>query len=167
MTEELRWYLISFSHSRSIFSMFGCSLDLFHLYLQKIVGNINCLTSYQAIEMQTIIQLFIWPRLPLKLSETILVQNFLGQALKDKRLEIFDRQQITSSYAWSIFSSKPSRTPSPCPQALGDRARSKSRYDRALPTFLAMQTFQKQSQDKLLIVCRSTYLPRAVHHLIA
>ena len=79
--------------------MFGCSLDLFHSFLQKIVGNINCLTGYQGIEMQTVIQLFICPRLPLNLSETILVQTFLGQALKDKRLEIFDRQQITSSYA--------------------------------------------------------------------
>ena len=139
--------------------------DLFHLFLQKIAGNINRLTGYQGIEMQTVTQLFICPRLPLKLSETILVQNFLGQALKDKRLEIFDRQRIPSSHAWSIFSSNPSRTPCPPPQALDDRARSKSRNDCALPTFLAMQTYQEQNQDKLLIACRGTYLPRAVHHL--
>ena len=50
--------------------MFRCSffLDFICFSRSKIVGNINCLTGYLRIEMQTVNHLFIRPRPPLKLS---------------------------------------------------------------------------------------------------
>ena len=162
MTEELRWY------PKYILAIDGRSSPCFDVvsWLISSISPENC-RKYQLLDklpgnwdpdrntlvyMSTPSAQAFWHEPYAKLSRTS------SQRLEAWNLWPTENSIFSSFNASSTFLGNSSRTSCRRLQALDDMARSKSRYDRALQPFFAMQTFQGRSQGKPPMLYRSSHM---------